>query len=165
MIIIILILLSLTNTKNSTFFEISYFEDNPIFLVWGKDDFKDSIPVGTDKIRKLHSDENHLLVQVSCGSPCWYLLILPLSNNDTLKSIQYNYCLDTNNKLVLGSSENLSYLKILNYNNCKTDSIKIPNCKYAFNGYCLTDAWFSNDSIYVEWNDSLISKKINKDLF
>lgn len=122
--LILLFILSIINT-NISFYEIIYNENKPQKIVWGKDSFKDSIPLETDKIIKLHSHENHLLLQVTCGSPCWYLLILPFNKKDTIKTIQFNFDLDTTNNLILGASDNLSFLRIINYKTGISDSIKL----------------------------------------
>lgn len=162
--LILLFILSIINT-NISFYEIIYNENKPQKLVWGKDSFKDSIPFETDKIIKLHSDENHLLLQVSCWSPCWYLLILPLNKKDTIKTIQFNLDIDITNNLILGASDNLFFLRIMNYKTGISDSIKTANCNSAINIECIEDFWYSNDSLYIKSYDTLITKKLRKELF
>ena len=79
------------------------------------------------------------MLQVSCGSPCWYLLILPFNKKDTIKTIQFNFDLDTTNNLILGASDNLSFLRIMNYKTGISDSIKTADCNSAISIDCIED--------------------------
>jgi hypothetical protein len=111
-------------------------------LEYGNHDYRNLFPEDFDCdiadawVPKLkHDNKNFMLLHYGCGSSCWGLIFLPLSNEGKIRKIMYDFAYDPETTdLVYTDNENLL---IENLTSGRVQVIKLPQCCAANMVYCL----------------------------
>lgn len=135
-------------------------KDGMIKIEWGNNQFKrvlkntfdcngrpNAIP-WVDKV-----STRHIIMRYSCGSPCWGIFALPLTQKDSVTEIMSDLDIDlVNDQIVYVDNKDYGSLTIENLNTHSKQNVKPKiDCKAAFLGFCIDSIHLANNKLYVAW--------------
>lgn len=97
----------------------------------------------------VQENEDYIVLQAGCGSPCWIGIFLPLHNNDQPKVI--NEYLAFNLKSALVASINNDSIEIINLKSSSKNSYYPGKCESAFPGYCIDTSYIKDNKFIYSW--------------
>jgi hypothetical protein len=144
-------------TKYAHFIQLKLVDDSSYYIRWGNSLKQKTFPIkfnldGHESWipRLVYENNDYLVLNQSCGSPCWIGYFLPL--NDEVKPQIFNEYLDFDLKNHLVAYVNKhSELEITNLQTQKKQIFKIP-CSSAFLGYCIENITLKNKKLKYKLN-------------
>lgn len=130
--------------------------DSTFTLVWGIDGHKRKL--GRNFDRRVHFElsavsNRFAALEATCGTLCWYSVILPISKAIEPIIRQYPVAYDLDNGLAafIGGGDSLAVVVDLT-GQTKTDRVLKGKCPFSFNGDCISEAYFDEGVLRVKWS-------------
>jgi hypothetical protein len=116
-----------------------------------------------------HND-NCIILSAGCGSPCWYIYVLPLDSSRPIKKIWYPFAYDMENNLVAGVEfSGDTIMRITNFETYKDTSLLGKGCGDAWFGSCIDSVSIVKREFYLRHfitddYDSPVGKRKTKEI-
>jgi hypothetical protein len=133
-------------------------KENSIWVHWGNDSVSRWWDTKTtpDWFRYSLDFEmkNFLALRAGCGSPCWTITLLPLSQNDSVQEYHFDLAHDSKNNLICISGGN-DCLTILSALTKKKTEIHLDSIQpWVWPGGTIDSISFVNEQLFVRWKTS-----------
>lgn len=146
-----------TVLANGFFVKYEQVTDTSYILRWGNEKIERNLPeMEIEPLARnpwlIESNQSAMILEASCGSPCWHAYILPMDDKGEVQDIWYPLAWDLKNNLVVTvESENDTLLKISNFLSQTSTYVIGSGCGSAFFGYCVDSISLIDRELYVRY--------------
>jgi len=119
-------------------------------------------PQGSTAPSVEYGNSDFIFVHQDCGSPCWYVYILPLANDSSPQKLDYPYDIDVDRNLIvhLDFAGGKDLISLKNLKTSEIQTIDLPGkCISPFPGYCIDKVEIRENELYFEWDEDVALEK------
>jgi hypothetical protein len=151
---------------NKNFVEYHFIDKERYKIVWGNKNIKKTSHkifkvLGSGTLGVQESNLYGLILRQSCGTECWYNVILPLKGKIKEKVVQYGLTYDLKNNLIVYSNANRPFLTIYNIMKGKKQVINERDvCAAITPAVCIDTCYIQNGFLFIRWEN--LKKRISQ---
>lgn len=143
-------------TAAGNYVKYIYVDDSTYEIAWGNHDVKRTMKTWMDGVPDrfaefIKENDSVIILQRSCGSPCWTNLILPLDSVKQPFEIEMPEAYDMKNNLVAYNGDQDTIVWVENFLTGHKAPVLGKPCGSACNCYCVQSISINDRELYIKW--------------